>query len=159
MKNNEFLLSAVYQFNIGYNAVFPNVGMSLDLPSRKRIYFFLFSGLFNKYETRCGTAFEAIFNRAVLNDLKEMKLEIIIGKKLSFEWYQVNGITHGFSKLTSLINSCNIAFGKLLIPILSAVTKTVLNVKKLLGLYLKLLQQNGAEQEIILIRLPKEWKK
>ena len=137
----------------------PNVGINLDLPSRKRIYLFLFSGLFNKYETLCGTAFEAVFNKAVLNDLKEMKLGIIIGKKLSFEQNQVKGFAHGFSKLTSLINSCNIAFGKLLIPILSAVTKTVFNVKKLLGLYHKLLQQNGYGHEIVLIRLPEEWKK
>ncbi|MFS4472243.1 hypothetical protein [Chryseobacterium sp. T20] len=47
----------------------------------------------------------------------------IIGKKSSFEWNQIKGFIHKIPKLISLITSCNVASGKLLMPILSTVEK------------------------------------
>ncbi len=88
-----------------------------------------------------------------------MKLGTIIGKKLRFEWNQVKGFTHKIPKLISLITSCNVASGKLLMSILSTVEKTFLNAEKFFELYYELLKQNQSGMKKVLVRLPKEWKK
>ncbi|TZF94272.1 hypothetical protein FW781_16780 [Chryseobacterium panacisoli] len=130
MKSNEILSGAVYQYNTEEEISLPDVWMKLDLSSLQEPYLFLFLELFNKYETLSGTAFEALLNKMVSDDFKKQRLEISIGKKVSFEWTKVKRFTERFLKLINLINNCNIAFRKLLIPILSAVEKSVFNVKK-----------------------------
>lgn len=90
----------------------------------------------------------------VLSNFKEMKLKTMQGEKLNFEWNQVKGFIHGALKITSLITSGNIAFGKLLIPILSTLNKTGLSVKKFFGPYHEPLQQNRSGVGKNLIRLP-----
>ncbi|MCP1298177.1 DUF6493 family protein [Chryseobacterium sp. S0630] len=94
-----------------------------------------------------------------MNNFKEMKLGTIIGKKVRFVWNQIKGFIHKIPKLISLITSCNVASGKLLIPILSTVEKTVLNAEKFFGLYHKLLKPNQSGMKKNLVRQPKEWKK
>lgn len=129
MKSNKILSSAVYQYNTEEGMMFPDVWMKLDLSSQQIHYLFLSLGLFNKYETLSGTAFEALLNKAVSDDFKKQTLGILIGKKISFTWRSVKQFTDRVLKLINLITSCNIAFIKLLIPILSAVEKSVFNVK------------------------------
>lgn len=85
-----------------------------------------------------------------MNNFKEMKWGIIIGKKLSFEWNQIKGYIHKIPKLVSLIASWNAASGKLLMPILSTVEKTVLNAENFRRLYYELLKQNPSGMKKIL---------
>ncbi|WP_336704233.1 hypothetical protein [Chryseobacterium indologenes] len=85
-----------------------------------------------------------------MNNFKEMKWGTIIGKKLSFEWNQIKGFINKIPKLINLIISYNVASGKLLIPILSTVEKTVLNAEKFFGLYHKLLKSNQSGMKKIL---------
>ncbi|MDW9382290.1 DUF6493 family protein [Chryseobacterium sp. JV558] len=134
MGKNKILLSSVYQYSVEDEVVFPDVWMKIDLPSPQMHYLFLSSGLFNKYETLSGTAFEALLNKAVSDDFKVKELEIIINKKTSFEWTSVKRFTDRILKRINLITSCDITFRKLLITILSAVGKSVFNVKKPLEL-------------------------
>jgi len=129
MKSNKILSSAVYQYNTEEEIVFPDVWMKLDLSSWQMHYLFLSPGLFNKYETLSGTAFEALLNKTISDNFKKQRLEILIGKMVSFEWTTVKRFTERILKLINLITSQNIAFKKLLIPILSAVEKSVFNVK------------------------------
>lgn len=95
----------------------------------------------------------------ILSNIKEMKLKTMQGEKLNFEWNQVKGFIHGALKNISLITSGNVAFGKQLIPILSTLNKTGLNVKKFFGLYHEPLQQNRSGKEKALVRQPGKWKK
>lgn len=129
MKSNKISSSAVYQYNTEEEMMFPDVWMKLDLSSQQIHYLFLSLGLFNKYETLSGTAFEALLNKAVSDDFKKQTLGILTGKKISFEWPSVKQFTDKVLKFINLITSCNIAFRKLLIPILSAVEKSVFNIK------------------------------
>ena len=129
MKSNEILSSAVYQYNTKEGMAFPDVWMKLNSSSLQMHYLFPSLGLFNKYETLSGTAFEALLNNTVSDDFKKQRLEISIGKKVSFEWTIVKILTEKFLKLINLITNRNIAFRKLLIPILSAVEKSIFNVK------------------------------
>ncbi|KYH04820.1 hypothetical protein A1704_15800 [Chryseobacterium cucumeris] len=85
-----------------------------------------------------------------LNNFKEMKWGIIIGKKLSFEWNQIKGFIYKIPKLIRVITSWNAASGKLLMPILSTVEKTVLNAENFLRLYHELLKQNQSGMKKIL---------
>lgn len=89
-----------------------------------------------------------------MSNFKEMKLKTMQGEKLNFEWNQVKGFIHGALKITSLITSGNVAFGKLLIPVLSTLNKTGSNVKKFFGLYHEPLQQIRSGIGKNLIRLP-----
>ncbi|MEN5309773.1 hypothetical protein ABE425_19985 [Chryseobacterium cucumeris] len=85
-----------------------------------------------------------------MNNFKEMKWGIIIGKKLSFEWNQIKGFIYKIPKLIRVITSWNAASGKLLMPILSTVEKTVLNAENFLRLYHELLKQNHSGMKKIL---------
>lgn len=88
-----------------------------------------------------------------------MKLEAIIGKKLSFERSRVKEFIQKIPKLISLMISCDVVPGKLLIPILSTVEKTVPNVQKFFWRYHELLKQNQSGMKKFLVRPLKEWKK
>ncbi|PRA92782.1 hypothetical protein CQ046_23065 [Chryseobacterium sp. MYb7] len=108
------------------------------MSSWKRCGLFLFPGLFNNYETLCGTAFEGLLNKAVSDNLKVNVLGIIIGKKIILEWSSVMRLRNRILKLIDLTTSYTTIFEKLLIPILSAVEKSVFNAKKLPELCYKL---------------------
>ncbi|WP_137904863.1 hypothetical protein [Chryseobacterium sp. 2VB] len=51
--------------------------MKMNLLFMERPYLFLSPGLFNKYETPCITAFEAVFNKGFLNNFKEYKGKLL----------------------------------------------------------------------------------
>ena len=134
-KNNGILSGVVYQSDIDAEMEISDVRMKLDLPSKKKHYLFLSSGLFNKFVTLSGTAFEALPNKAVSDDFKVQEVGRMNSKKVSFEWTFVRKFTESVLKLIHLISSCNITIRKLLIPIFLVGEKSVFNGKKPPELY------------------------
>lgn len=130
IKNNKILLYAEYQYGINENVKSDNTWTNLNLPSLYRLYLFLFQGLFNNYKTLSGKAFEALFNKAVLDDLKEKEQETIIGKKIRLACVPAKRSGDHVLNFINLINSYKYIFEKLLRSILSAVEKSVFNHKK-----------------------------
>ncbi|PWN60399.1 DUF7825 domain-containing protein [Chryseobacterium viscerum] len=135
-----------------------NVWMKTNISFQSVHYLFLFSILFNKYKTLCGTAFEVIISKVVSYDFKIQNLETIIDKKISFQWISVKS-TDGLWNLINLIVSNNPGFKKLLMPILSAVEKSVFNLKRLLEPDHELLNQNQSKADNTVLGLLIEWKK
>ncbi|PTT35218.1 hypothetical protein DBR28_12525, partial [Chryseobacterium sp. HMWF028] len=158
-KNNEFLSCSVNQYDTESKVTFSDVLMKLRLASRQSHYLFLYPGLFNNFETRSGMAFEALLSKIVLDHLKVKEQVTIIGKKISLKWLVIKRFTGLFSKLINLIANCNAILEKLLIPILSAVEKSVFRGKKLIEPSYKLLKQNRPEPAQTVIGLLEEWKK
>ncbi|CAI8911485.1 DUF6493 family protein [Chryseobacterium sp. IT-36CA2] len=137
-ENNKILLHVVYQCDIDDKVGFSEACIKLSFSSWQRSDLFLFPGLFNNSETLYGTAFEGLLNKAVSDDLKVNVLGTIIGKKTILEWSFVMRLRDKILKLIDLTTSYTTIFEKLLIPILSAVEKSVFNAKKLPELYYKL---------------------
>ncbi|KAB1229730.1 DUF7825 domain-containing protein [Chryseobacterium viscerum] len=135
-----------------------NVWMKTNISFQSVHYLFLFSTLFNKYKTLCGTAFEVIISKVVSYDFKIQNLETIIDKKISFQWTSVKN-TDGLWNLINLIVSNKSGFKKLLMPILSAVEKSVFNLKRLLEPDHELLNQNQSKANNTVLGLLIEWKK
>ncbi|UKB78898.1 DUF6493 family protein [Chryseobacterium sp. MEBOG07] len=153
-KHENTFFNADFQYDIKYI----DVWMKMNIPFQSAHYLFLFSRLFNKYKTLCGTAFEVIINKVVSYDLKIQNLETIIDKKISFQWTFVKNID-GLWNLINLIVSSNPGFKKRLMPILSAVEKSVFNLKRLLEPDHELLNQNQSKQDKTVLGLLIEWKK
>ncbi len=137
-QNNKCLLCIECQDEADGNWRFEYTWMKLNLPSRHRLYSFLFPELFNNPEMLSGTAFEALFNRIIPEDAKRKKPGKIISKKMKGVWISVKRCTDHVLKNISLITSCKYTYEKPLRPILSAVGKPVFNNKRLFELYDKL---------------------
>ncbi|RQO41659.1 hypothetical protein DBR39_03260 [Chryseobacterium sp. KBW03] len=122
----------VFDVDYQYDIKDVDVWMKTNIPFQPVHYLFLFSRLFNKYKTLCGTAFEVIISKVVSYDLKIQNLETRVDKKISFQWSPVKRWTDGIGNLINLIVNNNPGFKKRLMPILSVVEKSVFNLKKLL---------------------------
>ncbi|MDQ1858244.1 hypothetical protein [Chryseobacterium sp. WLY505] len=83
----------------------------------------------------------------------------ITGKKLSFKRNQIKGFMHEIPKPIILITSCYIAFGKLLISILSTVEKTVQNPIRFFETDYERIKQNDAGMKKNRVMQSKEWHK
>jgi hypothetical protein len=148
-------------FNIDcqFDMKYVDVWMKTNIPFQPVHYLFLFLRLFNKYKTLCGTAFEVIISKVVSYDLKIQTLETIIDKKISFQWTPVKRCTDRLWNLIDLIFNNNLGFKKRLMPILSAVEKSVFNLKRLLEPDHELLNQNQSKPDKTVLGLFIEWKK
>lgn len=133
-ENNRISLNSVYQCNIGGYSVRPNVVWKLNLPFRKRLGRFLYSGLFNIYETLCGTAFEVLLNKVFSDNLKEKKQRAVIDKKPGFECNPVKIFTYRISNFINLIIRYNVIFEKLLTPFFQLFEKRFLIIRSSAGL-------------------------
>ncbi|RXM37655.1 hypothetical protein BOQ62_21635 [Chryseobacterium sp. CH21] len=136
--NGGILLSSVYQCFYDVCVTFSAAIMKLKLPSWWWCKLFLSAGLFNNYKTLYGTAFEGLLHKAVSDDLKANVQAIIIDKNINLEWSPVMRLRDRILKLIDLITRYPAIFEKLLIPILSAVEKSVFTAKKLPELCYKL---------------------
>ncbi|NIF07142.1 hypothetical protein F3J23_17095 [Chryseobacterium sp. Tr-659] len=158
-KYNKILLRFVFQCDMINKVTFLYAWIKLGLSFQSVRYLFMSRRLFNKNKTFYGITFEVLINKAVSEDFEDGKQGMIIGKKNSFGWAPVQRFITGISFRINVITHYNIAYRKLLIPILSAVEKRFFNLKKLLELYDELLNLNRALPGKTVLGLLKEWKK